>query len=271
VEQLARVLAPEGEKTDDRSLIPIQGAGSGRPFFCVPGNLGNVFTDLGNLAHRIGSDRPFYGFQDSIHNPTQIEAMAARYIKEMRTVQPEGPYSLGGICLGGVVAFEMAQQLQDQGQEVALLLLVEPARPPVAGLQATLSFLFSLLCQAAKKIGPYLRNLFSSKAAERATYARLKAKVVANLWAQRRYVPKPYRRKLVLLLSEESITGNARSDKRVDWRKVPTAGTEVHFIPGTHKAITQAPALNLEETHLKVLAEKMKFCIEKASIDDLIE
>ena len=271
VEQLARVLALEGKKADDRSLILIQGAGSGRPFFCVPGNLGNVFTDLGGLARCIGSDRPFYGFQDSIHNPARIEALAARYIEEIRTIQEEGPYLLGGICLGGVVAFEMAQQLRSQGKDVGLLLLVEPGRPPVAGLQATLSFLLPILRRAAEKFGSYLRDFSHSGTAERVTYARLKAKVVANVWALQRYVPKPYPGKIVLLLSEESRSRRFYNGRRLDWCEVPSARTEVHFIPGTHEAITQTPGSRLEETDLRILAEKMKVFIDEASIDVAIK
>lgn len=52
--------------------------------------------------------------------------MAAHYIREIRTLQPEGPYLLGGASFGGLVAFEMAQQLQAQGQQVALLALMDP-------------------------------------------------------------------------------------------------------------------------------------------------
>ena len=62
--------------------------------------------------------------------PPTLEEMAAEYLKSLRTVQPEGPYLLGGFCGGGIIAFEMAQQLRDQGQEVDLLVLIEPRDGP---------------------------------------------------------------------------------------------------------------------------------------------
>jgi thioesterase domain-containing protein len=103
------------------------------------------------------------------------------------------------------------------------------------------------------------------------TYARLKAKVVANVWALQRYVPKPYPGKIVLLLSEESRSRRFYDGRRLDWCEVPSARTEVHFIPGTHEAITQTPGSRLEETDLRILAEKMKVFIDEASIDVAIK
>jgi hypothetical protein len=61
--------------------------------------------------------------------PLTVEDIAASYIREVRAVQPEGPYFLGCFCFGGVVAFEMAQQLRAQGQDVALLALLDTKRP----------------------------------------------------------------------------------------------------------------------------------------------
>ena len=82
-------------------------------------------------------DQPFYGLEsvrrDGEEQPLiRDEAIAARYINEIQTVQPEDPYLLGGLSLGGVIAFEMAQQLQAEGQEVALLALFEADCPRLA-------------------------------------------------------------------------------------------------------------------------------------------
>ena len=136
VKQLADVLRQEGWPVPPSSLVAIQPNGSRPPFFCVHGMGGGVL-DYADLAQQLGSDQPFYGLQDrglnGNHEPfTRIEDMAAQYIMEIQILQPEGPYYLGGYCYGGTVAFEMARQLQRQGQQVALLAIMDNS-PPNSG------------------------------------------------------------------------------------------------------------------------------------------
>ena len=116
-------------------LVPMhQGeGGKKRPFFLVAGMFGNVLN-LRHLAHLIGADRPFYGLQarglygdDKPHN-TFAEA-AADYIVEMRQVQPEGPYLLGGFSGGGLTAYEIVHQLETVGQKVSLLVMLDTPLP----------------------------------------------------------------------------------------------------------------------------------------------
>ncbi len=111
------------------ALVPIQPGGSKPPFFCVHGAGGNVLL-YRSLAQHCGTDQPFYGLQakgldgkEPFH--TRIEDMAADYVREIRQLQPEGPYYLGGYCMGGTIAFEMAQQLVKQGQTVGLLAMFD--------------------------------------------------------------------------------------------------------------------------------------------------
>jgi amino acid adenylation domain-containing protein len=106
-------------------VIPIQPNGSKTPLFCMHAGHGDILF-YGNLSLRLGLDQPFYGVQakgiNGIEYPSsQMEQMAEYYIKEIRKVQPEGPYYLGGYCLGAQIAFEMTQQLTQRGQKVALL------------------------------------------------------------------------------------------------------------------------------------------------------
>ena len=134
IEKLAECLQQAGDDTPPWSpLVTIQAAGRKRPFFCVPGGGGTVMY-LYHLAERLGLDQPFYAFEsaglDGISEPfTTIEEMAACFIKDMRKVQPHGPYSLGGHSFGGKVAFEMAQQLIKEGEAVALLAIFEAPAP----------------------------------------------------------------------------------------------------------------------------------------------
>ena len=124
-----------------RSLVPIQSGGTKAPSFWIHGASGNVLF-YRNLSERLGNEYPFYGLQslglDGEAEPLlSIEEMAQVYVKEIKSVQASGPYRLGGYCLGGIIAYEMAQQLKRQGDEVALLALLdaynfsrmEPIRP----------------------------------------------------------------------------------------------------------------------------------------------
>nr|VFJ93684.1 MAG: Thioesterase domain-containing protein [Candidatus Kentron sp. LFY] len=86
------------------------------------------------LAGALGDEQPFYGLQmvglDGESEPdTRVEAMAARYIREIRTVQADGPYLLGGHSLGGWVALEMAKQLRQEGEQVARLAIFDTTVP----------------------------------------------------------------------------------------------------------------------------------------------
>lgn len=130
--------APESITTT--ALVPIQPKGSRAPIFCVPGAGGNAIY-LHNLAQYLGSDQPFYGLQgrgmDGEAAPhATVEAMADYYLNAIRSVQPEGPYSLVGHSLGGWVVFEMAHRLQLAGHEVAFLGIIDtpvPAAEDTAG------------------------------------------------------------------------------------------------------------------------------------------
>ncbi|MDQ3738475.1 MAG: SDR family NAD(P)-dependent oxidoreductase [Actinomycetota bacterium] len=105
--------------------------GQKTPYFLVAGMFGNVLN-LRHLAHQVGSDRPFYGVQarglyggEAPHE--DFGDMARDYLAEIRTVQPHGPYLLGGFSGGGIAAFEMAHQLNDAGEKVGLLVFLDTA------------------------------------------------------------------------------------------------------------------------------------------------
>jgi amino acid adenylation domain-containing protein len=113
-------------------LVPIQPKGSLPPFFCVAGAGGNVMY-FHELSKYLGKDRPFYGLQaqglDGETLPLEsVEEIASQYIEAIETVQPVGPYFLGGHSFGGGVVFEMAQQLQRKGQ-VAYLTILDTTAP----------------------------------------------------------------------------------------------------------------------------------------------
>lgn len=137
IEQMAALIRQEAGFLPQSTLVALQAGGSKLPFFCVHPAGGSVlcYTDL---ARHLGPDRPFYGLQNPAllgNQPpfSSIEAMAAHYVAQVRSVQPHGPYLLGGWSLGGTIAFEMAQQFQREGQTVALLALLDTLAPSPAG------------------------------------------------------------------------------------------------------------------------------------------
>ncbi|WP_287885624.1 MULTISPECIES: type I polyketide synthase [Paracoccus] len=121
-----------------RFLVDMGGRGDGTPFFMVAGMFGNIMN-LRQLAQRLGPDRRFWGIQArgllGDDKPHEDLAEAARdYIEELRQVQPEGPYLIGGFSGGGLTAYEMARQLRAAGEEVAMLVMLDtplPLREPV--------------------------------------------------------------------------------------------------------------------------------------------
>src|SRR6185503_500362 len=137
IESLSIVLRQERDGSSWSPLVPIQPQGSERPFFCVHAVSGNVLCYRA-LARRLGAQQPFYalqarGLDDEQEPQTQVEAMAADYLEAVRTIQSHGPYLLGGWSMGGLIALEMARQLQAQGEEVRLLALFDTKAPNAEG------------------------------------------------------------------------------------------------------------------------------------------
>ena len=125
VEQLVRALQKEGWSETFSLLMNIQPGGAKPPLFWMQGQYSTL------LPRFLDPDQPLYvpihqGLDGLPVLHRTVEAMASLYMREIRIVQKKGPYFLGGYCIGGLVALEIAQQLLKQGYEVPLLFLVEP-------------------------------------------------------------------------------------------------------------------------------------------------
>ena len=123
IEQLAAELRQSSRAPAYTSLVTIQALGHKAPFFCVHGGAGSTLF-LHRLSRAMGLDQPFYGLEPEGLDGrrvrrTTVEKMAEHYLTEIRRVQRQGPYFLGGYCFGGLVAFEMARQLEQQGDRAA--------------------------------------------------------------------------------------------------------------------------------------------------------
>ncbi len=131
VERLAALLCEDQPPSAWVSLVEIQRGGSKPPLFCVEPRNAGIFVHLGR---RLGPDQPVYGLHPlglaaRSGRTLAVEEIAAHYLDEARALQPHGPYFLCGLCAGGVIAFEMARQLQMQNETVSFLALFDTFCP----------------------------------------------------------------------------------------------------------------------------------------------
>jgi len=111
------------------TVLPLRTEGTEPPLFCVHSASGVAWNYAGLLPH-LGTERPLYGLQlphligDGAGLDT-IDALAARYVEEIRRVQPNGPYHLLGWSLGGLIAYEISVRLRQAGEQVALLAMMD--------------------------------------------------------------------------------------------------------------------------------------------------
>ena len=273
------------------SLVPIQPNGSKPPLFCLHAGAGTVLL-YNSLSLHLGIEQPIYGLQAKGLNGTEsphtnIEDMATHYINEIRIVQPEGPYFLAGYCLGGILAFEIAQQLTRQMLKVALLVSFngisptseQPLDPPIIeenGPESGVNF-FHKITNHWKKFIPmntkgkilyiikisvrklltynqqfYIRKLFYRFYISRnRPLPELLGKYYfldTNHDIARAYKPKPYPGKMIIFRSPKIYV-----DPCLGWEGLVTGCIETCDIPGEHKDRRQI----MNEPFIKYTAEKL--------------
>jgi amino acid adenylation domain-containing protein len=242
IEHLSQVLLQEPEVPQEESLlVKLQAGGGKRPFFFLHGDfLGGGFYCL-KLARQLGPDQPFYALAphgvSGSRLPSSVQAMAADYLERVRSVQPEGPYLLGGYCNGALVAFEMAQQLYARGQKVDLLVLLSPFALK-RGHQTP-----ALPDRPQDRI--HLETL--------ALHHRRAAAMILCSDICHAYVPHPYAGRLTILLPGTRACGG--EDSSGGWRGLARA-VEVHGIPGGHETSLT--------THAHVVGDQLRNCLLRA-------
>lgn len=260
-----------------------------RPFFLVAGMFGNVLN-LRHLAHLVGTDRPFYGLQArglyGDHAPHEtFEEMARDYLKELRTIQPKGPYFLGGFSGGGITAYEMAQQLLAEGEEVALLVMLDsrlPVSPPITKRDMALIHWQRLQRRGPRYLLDWVRNRLrwererlakafgAPKVAQQPYELHNQAIEAAFRAALPRYKIKSYPGRIVLFrpkLDRAHVLGpgrvlNSNLDHIYhdnDWGKL-VGSIEVHEVPGGHDSMVLEP-------NVRVVAGKIRACIQRAEAE----
>ncbi|EAU69663.1 TubF protein [Stigmatella aurantiaca DW4/3-1] len=162
VERLARAVEGTTPSEESSLLVPIQTAGTKPPLFFVHPAAGVAFPYF-ELARQLGPDQPFYGLQamglDGESPPDErIEDMARHYIEAMRSIQPRGPYFIGGFSFGCLVAYEIAQQLTAAGEPIGLLAMVDEPAPLTGHRPKPLEMARFLTTGVARSIWPHLHD-----------------------------------------------------------------------------------------------------------------
>jgi thioesterase domain-containing protein len=265
------------------SLAAIQPNGSRTPFFCVHPADGNVFCYV-PLSRMLGPDQPFYGLQspglDDDGEPyAEIEAAAADYITALRSVQPKGPYRLGGWSMGGVISFEMVRQLLECGEQVSRLILIDsflPARSEaiiqetdqslLAGFALNLGLSIDQLAAVQEELRlldpdeQLNRILEMARESELAppdinvsTIRRLRYVYDANVRAVNKYTPQMVPVQVTLLKASEPLSTDTESQV-LEWKRWATLGVKIYEAPGNHFDM-------LREPNLKFLAKTLNDCL----------
>jgi amino acid adenylation domain-containing protein len=284
IEDLAKILENSADFSAKSSLIPIQPKGNKPPFFCIHPAGGHVFCYF-NLARYLGTEQPFYGLQAQGFNEeeeplTRVEDMASLYVKAIESFQPTGPYQIGGWSFGGVVAYEVAQQLNQRGHEVSLLAILDSYMPIILDKQkeidsqylvGVLSRVFGGMFGQDNLVTPdeiqYLSveekiDYIIDKArkvrifpptVERRKNRRILDVLVGTLKATYSYIRQPYPGKVTVFRASEKHS--MAPDPTLVWVElfsVMAAGEiEIIDVPGNHYSFILEP-------HVQVLAERLK-------------
>ena len=290
IELLAAKLR-EAEPSRWPVLVPIQPFGSKPPFFCIHTATGEVLTYRA-LGRRLGPDRPVYGLRcerlpDALPRFKRTEEMAAQYIEAIRTIQPEGPYHLGGLSGGALIAFEMAQQLAVAGEKVASLILLDPPsfesdgrgpeETPDHGLlgklhsmsQWTHFYWTKLRLLGAGERTEFIREK-TAKFVRRATRGKNpfahdeealadgappgRDRQPPNIrYKTEKYVPKAYPGRATMILARYQPL---KTDRVGPWKVLASGGLDVRVVPGFHAYI-------VEEPFVRVLAPVIEECLSR--------
>jgi amino acid adenylation domain-containing protein len=213
-------------------VVALREEGHRKPFFLVAGGFGGEAELLvyAKLTDHLDPEQPFYGLRipgvDDLVEPASIEEIAAQHVREIQAIQPTGPYQIGGSCIGGVVAFEIAQQLLAQGQTISRLVLVDSrypskfwyyryvARRAVADFRDQKTSIFRLMKKPRGQDIPSMKNHIGKSYLRRTL----------------RYRPRPYPGKIVLIISEAQ---RRRKPARV-WIQLAKKGLDLRYVPGDH-------------------------------------
>jgi amino acid adenylation domain-containing protein len=279
IERLAWLLESPGTQRARSCVVALHESDSKPPFFCVHGGDGEVLA-FRDLANSMGKDHSFYALQavgmDGTEAPLQsVEEIAARYIRDLRTMQPNGPYFVGGFCLGAFIALEIAAQLRAENQDVGLVAVINTdaawrdSQPPFAGLRrhghrllqlprgrklkylrvrigyrwsriraTLLEACYRMLAAGGSHLPPRLRQFHARETCHR---------------AGQKYKPRLYPGKITCFHGAEE----PQLEPGNFWSRVAQEGIDIQLIPGAGLDVLRPP-------HVGVLGEKLRQSIDSS-------
>jgi len=285
IRQLAGLVGGQEIPLHHPAVVPIQPEGSKPPLFWVRG--GPLFLPL---AHRLGTDRPLLGLHlpaseaARLQVPYKLEDIAGALLRCMREVQPKGPYFIAGLCVNGVIAYEIARQLIEQGEEIALLVVFDAQNPAYYEdfsqesrselLRRRVGFQFSNLRRSGlpgladfltdRVIGVRRRLSVRYWRALHAFHRRVSIERLEDLEhivhpASFVYRPKPYPGRVVFFQSTDWPKGRYW-DFHASWNGMIGGDLELHKIRGGHESM-------FHEENVDLLADKLRVCLKDAEMD----
>jgi amino acid adenylation domain-containing protein len=261
-------------------LVEIQSQGARHPIFFVH-PVGGTVLCYSDLARALGADQPFYGLQSPLTDVDQletIEQMASAYNLEIKKIQKRGPYLLGGWSVGGLVAFEMARQLYEEGEITRMLVLVDSHlfQTAAEGQSDRSLMIGRFAANMARTVGVNISQLetkFLKLQPEEQWAFLLKALIaenvlaietaeaeltgmfrvfVRNLSAANRYQIQPTGQRIVLLAAEDGLDPRKNAD---EWASRTGSDVEFHLIPGNHYTMMRPP-------NVQALAACLQRCLD---------
>lgn len=271
IAQMAEALqSSSGSKSS--LVVPMNAGHGGEPLFLVHCGGGHVLR-YQNFVRAMPGEQPIYGVTsppiDEIGDSTTIEELAGRYIAEVRKVQPAGPYRIAGYSFGGLVAYEMAAQLSERGEQIAMLAIFDTANPAYyRNLPAQVRWKMRGL-HLVQVVHGYLRLLFAGdwgRIAFRVSdtwenYARRLSWKLRHLLGRvtdapvrkniedylsqfaliaGRYAPSPLAAGAVLFYADER-GWEYRGNNTLGWAHLVRDGVTVRYVPGDHESLMLPP------------------------------
>jgi len=293
IAQLARLLDEKVDSGPRHRLVAIQSKGAKPPLFWLPGGIGSVMA-FREVSLLLGKDRPVYGLESQLPKDGRsfedVAVRASHFVEQVRSVQPQGPYNLIGFCSGGLVAYEMTQQLEAQGQEVAFLGLAEatPTDYPGAAFHRLQSKTEHYMWRGRRILadGPaglarwlyrksraILDSAWNGRRNGAGGNVRATGPTVAELAEvvrmektleriESRYRPKPYKGKAYLFIGNDDYfcQGVSRpADPRLAWRRLISEDIEIESVPGDHMGMLRKPGVD-------VFARKLKDALQEVEL-----
>lgn len=290
IQSFADLLREPEQKPGEVSsaLVPIQPQGTKTPLFFIHPVGGEVLCYM-ELASLLSADHPFYGLRfpfkgEAEQTPLRMEDLAAYYIGVLRTVQPQGPYILGGWSLGGTIAYAMAHQLRIQGEEVPALVFIDSYAPATFTEESDdIHLLLEMVADLGYNMGNALPDIVNQAGFRENIYRRLEQlspqerlryiweqgreiRIIpatltvsqmqqmfftfkANIMVVRNYVPVQASQRIILFKPDEGT--DAIGDRANGWNSLSARPLEIYTLPGNHYTLLKRPCV-------EILAEQLK-------------